>query len=135
MKILRFSELKAKGIVPSRTALHRWTLECGFPQPTELGPNSVGWIEDDVLLWLDVRTLTTAEFDELGMIRGMAEDDFATFSKGRNPGASDQVLSLQIRALSNSKWRHLQRARLRPKAATEDGSCRGNRAGRATRAA
>jgi predicted DNA-binding transcriptional regulator AlpA len=132
MKILRFWDLQAAGIVPNRTALHRWTQGCGFPQPTELGPNSVGWFEEDVLLWLHVRTLTPPEFDELCLIREIGADDLATLRERRKPRVNELERWLQIREMSSSKWQQLEKARPRPKAAHEEGKwrCRGNRAGR-----
>ncbi len=53
--ILRFKDLKRLGIVTDRMTLRRRILNDGFPEAVELGPNSVGWAEDEVSAWLASR--------------------------------------------------------------------------------
>lgn len=47
-RILRFRHLVERNIVSNRTTLKRWINEGRFPKPIELGPNSLGWAEDEV---------------------------------------------------------------------------------------
>ena len=54
-KVLRFSDLKARGIVNNRATLYRWIRGQGFPPGFLLGPNSRAWREEDVLAWLGDR--------------------------------------------------------------------------------
>jgi predicted DNA-binding transcriptional regulator AlpA len=54
-KLLRYDELKARGIVRNRMTLWRWIQKHGFPQAIELGPNSVAWDEAAVDAWLRQR--------------------------------------------------------------------------------
>lgn len=55
MHLLRFHDLKARGIVRNRMSLSRWQKNNGFPRPIQLGPNSVAWSEDEVNAWLAAR--------------------------------------------------------------------------------
>ncbi len=51
MRILRVPEVTKKlGI--SRTTLWRWSRRPGFPVKLELGPQTVGWIEEEVDNWI-----------------------------------------------------------------------------------
>jgi predicted DNA-binding transcriptional regulator AlpA len=43
----------------SRTQIWRKVRDGTFPAPIELGPNSVGWFEDEVFAWLDTRPRRT----------------------------------------------------------------------------
>lgn len=51
MKMLRPAEC-AKKLGVSRTTLHRWTKEDGFPTAFRLGRNSVGFDEAEIDAWL-----------------------------------------------------------------------------------
>ena len=51
-KMVRFADLKAAGIVDNRVTLNRWIDAHGFPTPTDLGPNSIAWFEDEILEWV-----------------------------------------------------------------------------------
>jgi predicted DNA-binding transcriptional regulator AlpA len=55
-KVLRFSDLKARGVVNNRATLSRWIKNYGFPAGFLLGPNSRGWYEEDVADWLSRRS-------------------------------------------------------------------------------
>lgn len=55
MKLLRFHDLKARGVISNRMTLRRWIAEHGFPAGMQLGPNSVAWREDEVEAWLASR--------------------------------------------------------------------------------
>ena len=37
----------------SRTTRWRWEKAGKFPQRRQIGPNSVGWLESEILQWLD----------------------------------------------------------------------------------
>jgi prophage regulatory protein len=54
MKLLRFVDLKVRGIINNMT-LRRWIAEHGFPPGVQLGPNSVAWRESEVEAWLGSR--------------------------------------------------------------------------------
>jgi predicted DNA-binding transcriptional regulator AlpA len=54
-EIWSFRDLKALGIVNDRATLRRRIASEGFSQPVILGPNSVGWIADEVRSWLASR--------------------------------------------------------------------------------
>ncbi len=54
MTILRTPDvMKATGL--SRTTLWRLERSGRFPERVRLGPNSVGWVESEVLAWIDAR--------------------------------------------------------------------------------
>ncbi|MCW2285683.1 prophage regulatory protein [Rhodoblastus acidophilus] len=55
MKILRFSDLKARGIVGNRVTLSRWIAHQNFPRGIKLSERSVGWIESEIEAWLKQR--------------------------------------------------------------------------------
>jgi predicted DNA-binding transcriptional regulator AlpA len=54
-KRIRYSDLKARGIVNSRQTLENWIRDHGFPPGQLTGPNSRTWGEDDVEAWLASR--------------------------------------------------------------------------------
>lgn len=58
---LRFSDLKARGIVTDRMTLRRRILNEAFPKAVQLGPNSVAWAEDEVSAWLESRPKRTPQ--------------------------------------------------------------------------
>jgi hypothetical protein len=53
--LLRFSDLKQRGIVHNHMTLARWIEREGFPSGFMLGPNTRVWREIDVERWLDSR--------------------------------------------------------------------------------
>jgi len=57
LRLLRFRDLKAAGIVTNRMTLTRWMrrAEDPFPRPLRLSPAIVAWRADDVAAWLDRR--------------------------------------------------------------------------------
>jgi predicted DNA-binding transcriptional regulator AlpA len=57
MKLLRFNDLKNRGIVRNRVTLSRWLRDQQFPQPIRLGPNSLAWDEASIDAWLRQRRL------------------------------------------------------------------------------
>jgi hypothetical protein len=52
---LRYTDLKAKGIVRNRVTLKNWIRDRGFPTGQLTGPNSRTWDEAEVQAWLDSR--------------------------------------------------------------------------------
>lgn len=50
-RYLRFGDLKARGIVGTRTTLSRWIRDNHFPAGVLLGPNTVAWPEDEIEAW------------------------------------------------------------------------------------
>ena len=57
-KILREPEVKAR-TGTSRVTRWRGARNRTFPAPVQLGPNSVGWYEDDIDEWLANRPTVT----------------------------------------------------------------------------
>lgn len=56
MRILRFRELsERKGIPWTRTHVDRQEKAGRFPARVKIGPNSVGWVEEEVDAWLHER--------------------------------------------------------------------------------
>ena len=53
--LLRFADLKARGIVHNWPTLLRWIEREGFPPGKQLGPNSRAWFDSEVAEWLDSR--------------------------------------------------------------------------------
>jgi hypothetical protein len=51
-KYLRFTDLKARGIVNSRPALKHRILYFGFPPGRLIGPNTRAWTEAEVDEWI-----------------------------------------------------------------------------------
>jgi predicted DNA-binding transcriptional regulator AlpA len=54
-KLIRFSDLKAQGILSNRMTLGHWIEREGFPPGRVLGPNTRVWDEAEVKVWLDRR--------------------------------------------------------------------------------
>jgi predicted DNA-binding transcriptional regulator AlpA len=52
MRLIRFTDLVAKGIVNSRMTLKRLIDNQGFPPGILVTPNSRVWAEDDVDAWV-----------------------------------------------------------------------------------
>src|SRR5262249_19699472 len=55
MKLIRYNDLRARGIVKNRVTLRRWIASNGFPAPFRLGRNTIAWPEEAVRAWLDTR--------------------------------------------------------------------------------
>jgi len=53
--LLRFADLKARGIVNNRMTLRRWIEREGFPPGRLLGPNSRCWIDQEIAEWIAAR--------------------------------------------------------------------------------
>ncbi len=66
--LLRFSDLKARGIVANWVTLNNWIEREGFPAGRMLGPNTRAWTEAEVLAWLESRPVQKAP------ARGAAKD-------------------------------------------------------------
>jgi predicted DNA-binding transcriptional regulator AlpA len=56
-KLLRFDDLKERGIVKNRVTLYRWIRDEGFPPGMLLGQNTRAWREADIEAWLDSRAV------------------------------------------------------------------------------
>jgi predicted DNA-binding transcriptional regulator AlpA len=54
-EIFKFSDLVLLGYVDDRATLRRWIKDQGFPAPLVLGPNSLGWIANEVHGWIGAR--------------------------------------------------------------------------------
>lgn len=40
---------------PNRKSLYNWVKKGLFPEPIQIGPNKIGWYEDEVAEWVDDR--------------------------------------------------------------------------------
>jgi predicted DNA-binding transcriptional regulator AlpA len=54
-KLLRFRDLKSRGIVSNPVTLARWQANEGFPSGFMLGPNTRVYRESEVEAWLAAR--------------------------------------------------------------------------------
>jgi predicted DNA-binding transcriptional regulator AlpA len=55
-RLLRYQDLKSRGIVNNRMTLSRWIKTNGFPPGFMLGANTHVWAEDEVDAFIDSRT-------------------------------------------------------------------------------
>ena len=54
-RLVRFADLKERGIVTNWPTLLRWIGRQGFPSGIKLGPNTRAWTEDEIDAWLEAR--------------------------------------------------------------------------------
>lgn len=54
-KLLRFNDLKSRGIVTNWPTLLRWVESEGFPPGRMLGPNTRAWNEAEIENWIAAR--------------------------------------------------------------------------------
>jgi prophage regulatory protein len=54
-KILGFNDLAGRGIRFSRVHVSRLEKEGKFPKHFNLGPQSIGWLEDEIEAWIAAR--------------------------------------------------------------------------------
>jgi predicted DNA-binding transcriptional regulator AlpA len=59
-RLLRFSDLQARGIVVNWTTLHRWVARGNFPPGRYLGPSTRVWTEAEIEEWLASRPTSKA---------------------------------------------------------------------------
>jgi predicted DNA-binding transcriptional regulator AlpA len=53
--LLRFADLKSRGIVRNWVTLLRWIENENFPPGMRLGPNTRAWSEDEIAKWIAAR--------------------------------------------------------------------------------
>ena len=53
--LLRFSDLRDRGIVNNRATLGRWIQQIGFPNGIKLGANTRVWTEEEIDEWIQAR--------------------------------------------------------------------------------
>ena len=53
--LLRFADLKARGVVQNWPTLLRWIASENFPPGKMLGPNTRAWTDAEVAAWLESR--------------------------------------------------------------------------------
>jgi len=83
IRLLRFKDLQARGIVNSWPMLKRRVERDGFPVGILVGPNQRAWIEEDVEKWVKSRPTT-----------GTALKGVAKTGKG-NPGKRKAAASTE----------------------------------------
>lgn len=55
MKVLRLKRVNdATGL--GRSTVYKYMAAGMFPKPIQLGPRCVGWLEEEILAWIDART-------------------------------------------------------------------------------
>lgn len=59
-KIIRFNDLKARGIVSNWNTLLRWIEHEGFPPGRRMGANTRAWTEAEVDAWIAARPTADA---------------------------------------------------------------------------
>jgi len=59
-KIIRFNDLKARGIVANWNTLLRWIESDNFPPGRKLGANTRAWTETEVEAWIQSRPLAVS---------------------------------------------------------------------------
>jgi predicted DNA-binding transcriptional regulator AlpA len=55
--LLRFRDLKARGIVKNRMTLKRRVKKDGFPPGRMTGPNERSWTDDEIAAWVNSRPI------------------------------------------------------------------------------
>jgi prophage regulatory protein len=62
-KIVGFSSLPEYGIKWSRVHVSRLEKEGKFPKHLNLAPQSIGWLEEEILAWIDERAAARSRGD------------------------------------------------------------------------
>ena len=57
--LLRFADLKERGVVSNWVTLRNWIEREGFPPGRRLGPNTRAWTEQEINEWVASRPLAT----------------------------------------------------------------------------
>jgi predicted DNA-binding transcriptional regulator AlpA len=60
LRLLRFADLKALGIVLNWTTIHRGIAKGQFPPGRYLGPSTRVWTEEEIVEWLASRPTSKA---------------------------------------------------------------------------
>jgi predicted DNA-binding transcriptional regulator AlpA len=60
-RLLRFRDLKARGLVNNWVTLNRWIQEQGFPPGRLLGPNTRVWTEAEIEAWVASRPVAKTD--------------------------------------------------------------------------
>lgn len=60
LKLLRFHDIKAAGIVNNRVTLAEWVEKHNFPPGRYLGPNTRVWTEQEISDWLASRPIAVS---------------------------------------------------------------------------
>jgi predicted DNA-binding transcriptional regulator AlpA len=55
MRLLQYSDLKARGIRWSKVWIHKLEQRGGFPQRVTLGQSTVCWIEEEIDAWMQAQ--------------------------------------------------------------------------------
>ena len=54
-KILSHETTRKAAGGPDRKSLYNWVQKGLFPEPVQIGPNKIGWYEDEVAEWIENR--------------------------------------------------------------------------------
>jgi prophage regulatory protein len=54
-KILSPTTTRATVGEPDRKTIYNWVRKGLFPEPVQIGPNKIGWYEDEIQKWLESR--------------------------------------------------------------------------------
>ena len=66
MKLLRFKDLKERGIVSNHPQLRRMIDNYGFPPGIKLGENSTAWDESSINSWVENRPVALPPRNRVG---------------------------------------------------------------------
>ena len=62
-RLIRFEDLKERGIVKARSTLADWRKSGQFPEPIRLSGNMIAWRESVIEKWLRDRSQDAAQFE------------------------------------------------------------------------
>lgn len=60
-RFLSISEVQHIAGNKSRVTIWRWCRDGNFPKPHQIGPNSIAWLESEVVEWVEQKTGTLAD--------------------------------------------------------------------------
>ena len=84
-KIIRGYKLIQEWVGKSRVQIYRDVKAGNFPAPIELGPNSVGWFEDEIVEHLATRPRRTYDAEHQVEAEANDADDLARNGAGVKP--------------------------------------------------
>jgi predicted DNA-binding transcriptional regulator AlpA len=71
-QFLRYSDLKACGIVGNWVTLARWIEREGFPPGRKFGPNTRVWTEAEVEAWIESRPIAGGGTEQVDLEEAIA---------------------------------------------------------------
>jgi hypothetical protein len=90
-RVLRFHNLRDRGIVPNRVTMGRWQETEGFPMGVVLASNSVGFFEDEIEAWLDARPRQHSD-----AVTDRDQERADRLRDRRKPSEADETLRVEV---------------------------------------